>query len=354
MDIKPKYKNVIHTDATALARPRTGLEDMFLEVDPGTTRYPIAKPGWTMPVSNTRPEVHPDEVLSALDADTRAYLDLLINGAGQGLSKNGGKQLAGVFERFEPTHRDLARLDGAIAQRGVALQHLINSLQRLNTALAQKSAQIVSLIDASAKVFHAFASVNQSVSRAVADLPGTLRQTTITLNKVTTFAQLLGTATQDLIPAARALPGANISQANLGRAVAPPSPNTAAGQGPPGAVIQNEIRPFVIAARPLVQHLRPAAINLNQAQPSTTKDFAEFNRVFNMLGYNPGGGQHGYLWWWAWLNHEVRTLFSIQDANGPFRPVFLQASCSTYGHLLALNPGASLVLAPAIKAACNL
>ena len=47
-----------------------------------------------------------------------------------------------------------------------------------------------------------------------------------------------------------------------------------------------------------------------------------------MLGYYPGGGQHGYLWWLAWLGHNTRTLFSIQDANGPYRPLFIQFSCS--------------------------
>jgi hypothetical protein len=48
-----------------------------------------------------------------------------------------------------------------------------------------------------------------------------------------------------------------------------------------------------------------------------------------MLGYSPGGGQHGYLWWLAWLDHNARTLFSIQDGNGDYRPLFLQASCAS-------------------------
>jgi hypothetical protein len=53
-----------------------------------------------------------------------------------------------------------------------------------------------------------------------------------------------------------------------------------------------------------------------------------------MLGYNPGNVEHGYLWWLAWLDHNVRTLFSVQDANGDFRPLFLQASCATYTQVI--------------------
>jgi phospholipid/cholesterol/gamma-HCH transport system substrate-binding protein len=358
MQIDQKYKHLIHEDATLMARPRTGLQDMFIELNPGTTRAPIAPENYTIPVSQTQPEVNPDEVLSALDADTRSYLDLLVNGAGNGLRKNGGNQLAGVLQRFEPTHRDLARLNGAVAERGVALQQLVNSLQRLNTALAAKQAQIVSLVDASAKVFHAFAIENQSISRAVQDLPSTLQQTTATLQKVTTFANLLGPTTHALIPAVKAIPAANKALINLA------GPGATRCADPAGAsqdqrsscgIVRDQIRPFVIAARPVIRNLKPAAINLAAATPNLSRTFVVLNHFFNMLGYYPHGqDQHGYLWWLAWLNHEVRTLFSIQDANGTFRPIFLEASCSTYGELLSFNPAAAALLAPAISKACNL
>ena len=118
LDINNKYKHLIHQDATALLRPRTGLKDMFVELNPGTTSAPQVKQGYTILVSNTLPDINTDEVLHSLDADTRAYLDLLVNGAGQGLKGNGGHELAGVLERFEPTHRDLARLNGVVAERG--------------------------------------------------------------------------------------------------------------------------------------------------------------------------------------------------------------------------------------------
>ena len=88
--ISDSYRHLIHTDATALLRPRTGLKDMFVEVDPGSKTAPVVSPGFTIPVSNTSPDVNLDEVLSSLDSDTRAYLTLLVNGAGQGLKGNGG------------------------------------------------------------------------------------------------------------------------------------------------------------------------------------------------------------------------------------------------------------------------
>ncbi len=64
---------------------------------------------------------------------------------------------------------------------------------RLNTALARRSrAQIVQLVDASSKVFRASRPRQGNISRAVADLPGTLSQTTATLAQVQAFADQLG------------------------------------------------------------------------------------------------------------------------------------------------------------------
>jgi phospholipid/cholesterol/gamma-HCH transport system substrate-binding protein len=267
-------------------------------------------------------------VLASLDADTRQYLELLINSGGQGL-KGRGYQLAQVLEKFKPTHQDLARVSEAVAVRRTNLRRLVNSLARLNTALAAKQVQIGQLIDASSVVFHAFAAEDRNVSRAVADLPATLRQTTSTLEKVQSFATILGPAARNLIPAANQLPATNAALVAVARPSTP--------------ILRDQIRPFVVQARPLVRNLRPAAVNLAKATPGLTKTFAVFNRLLNMVGFNPGNTEHGYLFWLAWLDHNARTLFSVQDANGDFRPLFLQASCATLAQTVNTTPAQAAI-----------
>jgi phospholipid/cholesterol/gamma-HCH transport system substrate-binding protein len=335
MSIDPKYSHLIHTNATALLRPKTGLQDMFVELNPGASPAPVVHAGYTIPLAQTNPEVNFDEVLSALDGDTRQYLSLLVNGAGQGL-KGQGNNLAGVLERFEPTHRDLARLNSAVAVRGRDLQQLIGSLRRLNDALAAKKGQIVDMVDSSSQVFRALASEDTNISRSVGDLPGTLQQTTQTLQKVQAFAAQLGPAASKLLPAAQGLPAAN----DAIKALATPSSGYQGGT----SIVQNQIRPFVIDARPVVRQLKPASKHLATATPDLSKTFSVINSLFNVLGFYPGAGQHGYLWWLSWLAHDGRTLFSIQDAVGDFRPVFIQASCATIGGLVNLSQGLSPLL----------
>lgn len=330
MDIDQKYQHLIHQDATVLLRPKTGLDDMFLEVDPGSSSAPIAKAGYTVPVANTNPPVDPDQILSSLDADTRNYLALLVNGAGQGLQPPGGSELGKVLVRFLPTHRDLARLNSVVAERGAALQSLIHSLHVLNAAVATKQAQIVQLIDASSRVFQATANANPNISQAVAELPGTLRQATVTLQKVQRFANVVTPATRNLIPAVSEIPAANAATIALARPATP--------------ILRTQIRPFVVAARPLVRNLRPAAINLATATPNLSRTFNVLNHLFNYLGYFPGGRQHGYLWWLAWGDHNARSVFATQDANGNFRQLFLQASCASLAQIASNIPGSGAVL----------
>jgi phospholipid/cholesterol/gamma-HCH transport system substrate-binding protein len=330
MDIDPQYKGMIHTDATALLRPRTGLKDMFIELRPGSDQAPVAKQGWTVPIAATAPDVNLDQVLGELDTDTRDYLQLLISDAGRGLNGN-GPTLREIFKKFEPTHRDIARVNSAVATRRQNLRHLIRSLNLLNGELASKGKDLTSLVSSSEAVLHQFATEQSNVSSAVGELPGALTTTTDTLGKVQRFAEALKPAATNLLPAARALPAMNASVIPL------------AQQGTP--LLSRDIRPFVREARPVVRSLRPASKKLATATPPLTTAFKQINAFFNMLAYNPGGAQppspdrqEGYLFWLAWLQHAGLQVFSTSDAHGVFRPVTLGAPCATVRQLIAQEP----------------
>jgi phospholipid/cholesterol/gamma-HCH transport system substrate-binding protein len=341
MDLDQQYGELVHRDATALLRPKTGLKDMFVELQPGHEGRPVPA-GWTLPIRSTEPDVNPDEVLSALDADTRDYVRLLIDGAGRGLRGRSG-DLREVLRRFEPTHRDIARVTSAVAERHRNLRRLVTSLDQLNGTLAGRDDELAQLVDSSAAVFRAFAAEESNVGRAVRDLPGTLSQTTSTLADVDAFAQVLRPAADHLRPAVRKLDDANRAVTPLAKEAAP--------------ILRESIRPFVRRSRPVVRSLRPSAQRLAQATPDLTRSFTVLNHLFNMVGYNkngredPGndGRDEGFLFWIAWLNHNATSLFSSSDANGPFRPVTLGATCSAATQILQENDPSGqlgLVLGP--------
>ena len=331
LEIFDKYKDLVREDAKALLRPRTGLKDMFLQLDPGSESAPAARENFMIPVRNTLQDVDLDEILASLDRDTRAYIKLLVNGLGKGL-KGRSNDLAELFERFGPTTRDLRRVNQEVAKEKDALRDAIHGLSRLTGELAGKDDDLAQLVDSSAAVFEAFASEDENVSATVRGLPEALETTTATMADVERFANELGPAADRLLPVFTALNRANVAVTPIARRLTPP--------------IRDQIRPFTREAQPLVGNLATAAGGLSKGFPDLTVSLEKINRFFNMLAFNPMGReapdkadrQEGYLFWLAWVTHQTANLINVDDANGPLRPVFLTGTCQTLISLINDEP----------------
>jgi phospholipid/cholesterol/gamma-HCH transport system substrate-binding protein len=325
LDIERKYKSLIREDATALLRAKTGVKDMFIEVDPGDGR-PIKENG-RIQVANTLQDVDPDEVLSALDADTRDYLRLLISGAGKGLDGR-GTDLQETFARLGPLHRDLERVTKAIARRRVNLRRLVHNYGLLMAELGRSDRDVTRLVKASSVVFDAFASQDQNIEEAVRRLPGALGETATTLTKVDRLSDRMRPALEALRPPFRKLDEANVATIPLLREATP--------------ILRDEVRPFARAAQPFTKDLGQAAKGLNKGTPALRRSFRGLNRLFNIGGHNEGGAEgltgnlqqdrardEGYLYWLGWTVQNTVSMFSTSDANGPFRRFTIAGvSCS--------------------------
>ena len=327
MELDQKYDDLVHADATALLRPRTGLKDMFVELDPGTREAPLMKAGDTIPIQNTAPDVDADEVLSALDADTRDYLVLLINGAGGGL-RGRGTDLREVFRRLGPLHRDLRRLNSAVAERRENLARLVRDYGGTVDELGKRDRDLTRLVVSASAVFDSLAREENNISLAVNRLPGTLNQVERTLTRVQTLGEVMPPAFEAMRPVVRQLHETNQQVRPLAVEATP--------------ILRDEIRPFVREARPYLRRVRPAARGLGKASPDLRKSFRELNRFFNMGAYNPGGREplsndfetarrrdEGLLFWLAWTTQNGVSVFSTADAAGPFRRIILSATCTT-------------------------
>ncbi len=316
MKIKPQYDR-IYKDATILLRPKTGLKDMVAELTPGHERAGRLPEGGTIPISQTLPDVNLDEILSALDADTRDYLLLLLNDGAQGLgSEAKGRDLARAIRRIQPTARYSRAINEQLETRRQNIARVVHNFSLLTDALGQKDTQLADFVQSSNAVFDTLAGQDASLRGILNRLPGTLKTTQTTLGKVKGMADQLGPTLNDLRPAARAL-GPSLRQTRPFLRQSTP-------------VIKNEIRPFTRAALPTVKQLRPAMRDLAAATPDLTASFKVVNRLLNEIAYNPPGKQdEGYLFWQTWVNHAGDSLFSSQDAHGPIRRGLIVLSCQT-------------------------
>lgn len=314
MHLQRKYTPIFR-DATAVVRPKTGLNDMIVELSPGSRSSGELPTSSAIPVDQSLANVNLDEFLAGLDGDTRNYLQLLIGAGGEALDDN-GKQLSATLKRFEPTGTALERITSKLVDRRQNIRRTIHNFRLLSESLGDKDKDLTQFVDASEAVFRSFANQDARLKETLRELPATLRSTDQNLAKVSTLARELGPGLERLRPAARAL-GPSLRQSRPFLRTTTP-------------VIANQLRPFSRDALPTISLLRPAARDLAQITPDLTKTFTTVNYLLDELAYdNPKDDNESYLFWGGWANHLGNTIFGTADAHGPIRKGLVQISCSS-------------------------
>ena len=314
LKIRGKYAP-IYKDARMLLRPKTGLKDMIVELDPGTPEAGEVKEGESIPVENTAPDVNLDEILSALDSDTRDYLTILVNGGGELGDKGVPADLRETLKRFEPTNRDLARATSLLRERRRNLKRVVHNFALLTEELGTRDTQLAELVTSANANFRALANQDDNIRDALGLLPPTLRTARDTLVSADRFARQLGPTSQSLRPFARELGPALRQTRPFLRETTP--------------VIENQLRPFARDVQPTVRQLRKAAAGLRPLTPRLTRVFRFVNALLNTLAFDPPGEERGYLFWASWVNHAGATIFGTQDAHGPVRRGVVITSCNS-------------------------
>ncbi len=304
----------IYEDATMQLRPRTGLKDMAIQLDPGTPAAGEIEEGGRLPVSNTRPDVNPDEFLRALDADTRGYLQAIVDGLGEGL-RGKGEALRRIFVAGQPTAEGAAVLLNALEGRRREAARLVHNLGEVAEIAGEKDEQIATTIDSASKALGALARQEDAVRESVARLPGTLEAADSALRHTTPLARALEPAARDLEPAIDDLSPALRELKPLLRESTP--------------IFRDQVRPLVRSGIPLLTELGPAAADLEAIGPQGPPLTDDTNYITNLLLHNPEGSEEGYLYWISWFAHNANSMLSTQDAHGAAWRGLVMFSCAS-------------------------
>jgi phospholipid/cholesterol/gamma-HCH transport system substrate-binding protein len=324
MKVDPKYGAYIYRNATMLLRPKTQLQDITLEVNPGTPSAGKLRSGEMVPQSQTAANIDFDEFLAGLDAETRSYLQELLAGLGVGLKGN-GRALSAALKRFDPTARYTEEIAQQLEIRHANVARSIHNFGILTKALGDKDQQLSELVDASNAVFKTFAQEDASFKKTLALLPGALHKTGVGLGKLATATHVLAPTLHELDPFARALGPANEATRKVSLKTTP--------------IIKNEIRPFAREIVPVVNELGPTTEDLGKALPKLAAAFSVLNEFFNEIAYNPGASKGGFLFFLDWGNHDLNSVLSTADANGVLGRTLVYFNCK----VLPIFKGASEV-----------
>jgi len=313
MDIEPKYMELIHPDASFLLRPKTGLNDMIVEIDPGTEEKGPIEDGAEFGLAQTEPNTNLDAFLATLDADTRQYIQLLVAGGAEGIGGR-GKQLGNALRRFQPFVHYNAKLNKVVAQRHVAIARAINGFSALTTELGRRDAEIRRFVTASEASLGNFANQQESIQDAFREFPATLRAAEAGLGSSNRFSKAAYPALIKLIPQTQALtPAFKATERLFSQTTAP---------------IRDQIRPFTREVRPILTHGAEAAEPFNKTVRSFGNALGGLNSFFNELAFKPKGSRESYLFYVPWLNHNFNAAFNLQDANGPVLRAIPLISCT--------------------------
>ena len=311
MDIEPKYMEIIHPDATLLLRPKTNLNDMIVEVDPGAAHGHIDD-GHNFPLSRTEPNVNLDAFFATLDADTRQYIQLLVAGGAQGIGDQ-GRELSGAFRRLQPFSHYIADLNRAVARRRVALARVIHNFGELTTELGRHDAEIRRFVTSSDAALGNFANQQDAIQEALVEFPQTLRVQKSALASANKFSEVSYPALIGLIPQAQALaPAFRATERMFAQTTAP---------------IRDQIRPFTRQIRPVLTHAAEGSEPLSKTVRNFGNAIGGFNNFFNTLAYKPKGKESA-LFYLPWLNHNFNATFNLQDAGGPLLRGMVVLTCT--------------------------
>src|SRR4051794_32809106 len=190
----------IFTDAEMKVRPRIFLEgNFFVDIQPGTPGAGTVKDGGTVPITQTSGPVQLDQVLTALQSDTRRQLQVLVQGYGDALN---GKPLPGEDADQVPAVKGLTggeALNKSLvyatpALRGVAivneallgtqlhdLSKLIAGQQKVSQKLSSNDENLKDLVTNFNRTTAAFAAESGNLSETIHLLPEVLAQARPTL-----------------------------------------------------------------------------------------------------------------------------------------------------------------------------
>ena len=184
----------IHADATAKIRPRIFLEgNFFVDLRPGSPEAPTLKSGDVLKITQTATPVQLDEVLTALQSDTRQDLKDLLAGLSVALSskpskaddrsadpsargETAAKSFNDAYDDIPAAERSTAQVFEAFlgVEPGRDVSRLLQGAAKTTAALTRHEEQLKDLITNFNRTTAAFASESVNLRASVRELAPTL------------------------------------------------------------------------------------------------------------------------------------------------------------------------------------
>jgi len=290
LSIDPDYP--VYKDARLVLRPKTPLNDMYVEMSQGTEGAGELEDGDVIPVEQTVNPVQIDEVLGHLDENTRQALTTLLGEADAALA-NAPEHLPEGLAATDRTLQTFRPVVESLEKRGDTIASLVSALQTVASAAGEDDVRLQRLISAMATTVSTLADHDDDLRAALDELPGVTEQLADATSEVVGLSGQLDPTLRNLKQASSELPAA---LEELGD-VAGHLEETAVTARPVVRELRPllaDLRPFVDSLQPTLQDLVPVADQL----PGSTELLVARMTDLQAFVYN------------------TASVVSLQDANG--------------------------------------
>lgn len=295
----------IYNNARLILRPKSPLNEMYVEINPGgPPGKPVADES-VLPEGNTQRPIQPDEVLGHLDDRSRAALTSLLSESDVALVRAPDSLPPGLkaTDRLATQMRPVAQ---ALQARRAAISQLVTSLSQISTASGKDDVRLTQLSDSMRHTLDAVGGRDRDLNAALAQMPGLSNDLQHASAGVQQLSGQLDPTLRDVRQASGKLPSA------LDRL------NGTVGQ----------VDKTVDAAKPVVRQARPVLADLRPFVNDANASLGDVRSVTQRL--DPAtAALVPYLTDLRAFVYNTNSVTSLQDANGGILRGLFEVSPST-------------------------
>ena len=201
MEIDPEFAP-IPRDVQVIARQKSLLGQVYLEITPGTRDGPKLEDGDEIPSKAVVESVELDEIIRLFNRETRENFRGWIREIAIAIDKGRSEDLSNAIGNLDDFAAAGSEVLKILDDQDPALRRLVRNTGITLNALTERRGQLRELIVNANGFFEALASRNESLAETISIFPTFLDESRLTLNRLRTFANDTRPLIRDLIPVA--------------------------------------------------------------------------------------------------------------------------------------------------------
>jgi len=236
----------VFKNARAVLRPKNPLNEMQVELNPGTKSSGALSEESVIPISQTERPVQADEILDHLDERSQLALTDLLLESDVALAR-APRNLADGLDSTTDTLSAMEPVVKALQTRREKIAELVTALGNISSAVGQNDERVTRLAAATQATLSVLAESDGALRASLKQLPGLTGQLRRALTSTQRLTTQLDPTLDDLSAASDALPPAlnrfESTVGNLGKTI-------------------DAAKPVLDKARPVIADLRPTVANV--------------------------------------------------------------------------------------------